>query len=222
MYLFSKIFWLLFNPGSILLALSIMCVYAAWRTPKNPEKSQKSGWFVRLSILAMMLVMLGLNILPMRNFLVRPLEDAIPAPAAMPKHITGMIVLGGAIDGYLSPLRHEVIVTGAAARIIAAIRLAKQYPQAKIIYSGGSAALNNAGASEAILAGQLWREMGMSDAHLMLESRSRNTYENAVFSRELVQPQPRETWLLVTSAIHMPRALGVFRHVGWEVTPYPV
>ena len=140
----------------------------------------------------------------------------------MPKQITGFIILGGGIDGYLSPLRHEVIVTGAAARMIAAIRLAKQYPQAKIIYSGGNAALNNAGVSEAILAGQLWRDLGMSDAHLMLESRSRNTYENAVFSHELVQPQPGETWLLVTSAIHMPRALGLFRHAGWEVVPYPV
>ena len=56
----------------------------------------------------------------------------------------------------------------------------------------------------------------------MLETRSRNTEENAVFTKELVQPKPGERWLLVTSAQHMPRAIGCFRRAGFPVEAYPV
>jgi uncharacterized SAM-binding protein YcdF (DUF218 family) len=54
-----------------------------------------------------------------------------------------------------------------------------------------------------------------------LESRSRNTDENARFTRELVSPESNERWLLVTSAAHVPRAVGSFRRAGFEVIPYP-
>ena len=56
----------------------------------------------------------------------------------------------------------------------------------------------------------------------MFEDRSRNTHENAVFSHALAQPKPGETWVLITSAFHMPRAVGAFRRAGWTVVPYPV
>ena len=54
------------------------------------------------------------------------------------------------------------------------------------------------------------------------EARSRTTRENAVYTRELVEPKPGERWLLVTSSWHMPRAIGCFRQVGFDVTAYPV
>ena len=66
------------------------------------------------------------------------------------------------------------------------------------------------------------RQAGIDPDCVIFETDSRNTWENALFSRRLVEPQPGETWLLVTSALHMPRSVGIFRRVGWEVVPYPV
>ena len=63
---------------------------------------------------------------------------------------------------------------------------------------------------------------GLDARRILVETRSRNTYENAVYSKELAQPQPGQIWLLVTSANHMPRAVGCFRAVGFDVIPYPV
>ena len=57
---------------------------------------------------------------------------------------------------------------------------------------------------------------------MSFENRSRNTYENAIMTRALVRPKPGESWLLVTSAAHMPRSIGIFRHIGWDMTAYPV
>jgi uncharacterized SAM-binding protein YcdF (DUF218 family) len=57
---------------------------------------------------------------------------------------------------------------------------------------------------------------------VIAEDRSRNTVENAEFSKALAKPQPGERWLLVTSAYHMPRAIGIFREAGFDVEPYPV
>ena len=55
-----------------------------------------------------------------------------------------------------------------------------------------------------------------------MERRSRNTQENAEFSKALVNPKDGERWLLVTSAYHMPRSVGLFRKAGFAVEPYPV
>ena len=63
---------------------------------------------------------------------------------------------------------------------------------------------------------------GVPRERVTLENRSRNTYENAVFAKELAKPKPGERWLLVTSALHMPRAIGCFRRAGFPVEAYPV
>jgi uncharacterized SAM-binding protein YcdF (DUF218 family) len=68
-----------------------------------------------------------------------------------------------------------------------------------------------------------WHEMGVPDAQVVLESRSRTTSENAIFSKTLLQPEPGQHWVLVTSAWHMPRAMETFARAGWTgVTAWPV
>ena len=67
-----------------------------------------------------------------------------------------------------------------------------------------------------------FKTIGIDPARVMIEDRSRTTFENAVFSRALANPKPGERWLLVTSAWHMPRSVGVFRKAGFDVTAYPV
>ena len=100
--------------------------------------------------------------------------------------------------------------------------LAHAYPNARILYSGGSANLISNDAREADFAADIFEGLGIAKSRLIMERRSRNTLENAEFSRDLVNPKPGERWLLVTSAFHMPRSIGLFRKVGFAVQPYPV
>jgi uncharacterized SAM-binding protein YcdF (DUF218 family) len=114
------------------------------------------------------------------------------------------------------------VIRSAADRIIAGAELARRYPNARIVFSGGSPNLISNDAREADYAAMIFDALGIPSSRLIMERRSRNTLENAEFSKELAFPKPGERWLLVTSAYHMPRAVGLFRKVGFAVEPYPV
>ncbi len=107
-------------------------------------------------------------------------------------------------------------------RIIAAAALARRYPNARVVFSGGSANLISNDAREADYAGAIFESLGIAKSRLIMERQSRNTQENAEFSKALVAPKAGERWLLVTSAFHMPRSVGLFRKAGFDVEPYPV
>ena len=102
------------------------------------------------------------------------------------------------------------------------VELARRYPTARLVFTGGSAGLLGEGPAEAIGARKLWLSLGVPAERMTFEAKSRDTWENALFTRDLVKPKPGETWLLVTSAWHMPRSVGIFRHLGFDVIPYPV
>jgi uncharacterized SAM-binding protein YcdF (DUF218 family) len=114
------------------------------------------------------------------------------------------------------------VVRGAADRIIAAAALAHQYPNARILFSGGSGSLISNDQREADYAASLFESLGIAKDRLIMERNSRNTQENAEFSKALAAPKSGERWLLITSAYHMPRSVGLFRKVGFAVEPYPV
>src|SRR5690606_23198947 len=92
---------------------------------------------------------------------------------------------------------------------------------ARIVVTGGSGSLLLDGEADADTAPRLLSALGLARDRLVLENRSRDTYENAVFTRQLVNPQPGEKWLLVTSAFHMPRAMALFRKAGFDVLAWP-
>mgnify|MGYP002039122292 FL=1 len=91
-----------------------------------------------------------------------------------------------------------------------------------MIFSGGNASVFADDISEAGVAGRLMESLGLEPGRIELEDRSRDTYENAVQTRQMAEPQPGQVWLLVTSAFHMPRAVGCFRVAGFDVVPWPV
>jgi uncharacterized SAM-binding protein YcdF (DUF218 family) len=159
---------------------------------------------------------------PLGRVLALPLEQRFPAwtPTAEPP--TGIIVLGGSISGRLSAARRVPVIDGPAERLTATVALARQYPHARLIYSGGSGSVVLRGAMEAQVARRLLVEMGIAPERIEVEERSRNTAENALFSKAIARPKPGDRWLLVTSAMHMPRSVGVFRRAGFPVEPYPV
>jgi uncharacterized SAM-binding protein YcdF (DUF218 family) len=113
------------------------------------------------------------------------------------------------------------VVRASADRLIAAAALAHRYPNARIIFTGGSPRLLS-DAREADYAAELFESLGISPERLIMERRARNTQENAEFAKALAAPKTGERWLLLTSAYHMPRAVGLFRMAGFAVEPYPV
>jgi uncharacterized SAM-binding protein YcdF (DUF218 family) len=159
---------------------------------------------------------------PLGNLLLYPLESRFPPWNAASGTPAGIIVLGGPIDADLSVAHGTPVVRSAPDRIFAAAALAHQYPNARIVFTGGSANLISNDAREADFAGAIFESLGIDKSRLITERRSRNTYENAVFTRDMVQPRPGERWLLVTSAFHMPRSIGLFRKAGFPVEAYPV
>jgi uncharacterized SAM-binding protein YcdF (DUF218 family) len=144
---------------------------------------------------------------PIGDLLLHPIETRFPAWNPKNGAPDGIVVLGGGID-----------------RIIAAAKLARRYPEARIVYSGGNSSLirTDDDVTEADVAEPIFVDLGLARDRLLLDRQSRNTQENAVLSKAIAAPKSGERWLLVTSAYHMPRSIGIFRKVGFAVEPYPV
>lgn len=159
---------------------------------------------------------------PLANFLLYPLESRFPKWDSSRGEPDGIIVLGGPLDADMSAAHGVPVISGAADRIIGAATLAHRYPNARIVYTGGSPNLLHNDAKEADYATALFQGLGIPKSRLTMERQSRNTKENAEFSRALVKPKKGERWLLVTSAYHMPRSVGLFRMAGFPVEAYPV
>jgi uncharacterized SAM-binding protein YcdF (DUF218 family) len=168
----------------------------------------------------LLLVICGLS--PLGNLLLYPLESRFPPWDASRGAPDGIVVLGASIEADLSAAHGTAVVRSAPDRIIAGAALAHRYPNARIVFSGGSANLVSNDAREADFAGAIFESLGISKSRLIMERHSRNTVENAEFSKALVAPKQGERWLLVTSAFHMPRSVGLFRKAGFAVEPYPV
>lgn len=169
---------------------------------------------------ALMLAVCGFG--PVGNLLLYPLESRFPAWTPTQAAPDGIIVLGASIDVDLSAAHDRPVVTTASDRIIATAALARKYPSARVVFTGGNPNLISGEAKEADFAARLFESLGIDKSRLIVESRARNTYENAVFTKAMIDPKPGERWLLVTSAFHMPRSIGLFRKVGFAVEPYPV
>jgi uncharacterized SAM-binding protein YcdF (DUF218 family) len=172
--------------------------------------------FVSLATLAVM----GLS--PLGNVLIVPLEQRFPPWDASRGAPDGIIVLGGAVSPGISAARGQPALNEAAERITAVAELARLYPEARIVFTGGNSSLIPGGLAEADFVLPLFESFGIPRERIILERRSRNTTENARLSKELARPKPGERWLLVTSAFHMPRAIGVFRQEDFATEAYPV
>jgi uncharacterized SAM-binding protein YcdF (DUF218 family) len=176
---------------------------------------------IRLIVISVVLLAIA-GFTPVGLMLSHVLESRFPPWNPARGAPDGIIVLGAAIDSDLSAAWGTPQLSGAAERITIVAKLARTYPKARIVYSSGNAALFPNAPPEADFVLPLWQSFGIARDRIMLETHSRNTAENAAFTKALVKPKPGEHWLLVTSALHMPRAIGCFRRVGFPVEAYPV
>jgi uncharacterized SAM-binding protein YcdF (DUF218 family) len=210
-FILSKIFGFITTPSNLLVLIGLL----------------SAGLWIfggrRVGARLMIASLLGLAIAgfsPLGNALLLPLEQRFPPWTATQGAPDGIVVLGGAIMPEISAARGAPALNEAASRMTAIAELARRYPGAKIVFTGGSGTLF-AGPAEADSVLRLFASFGIAPERVTLESRSRNTIENVRFTKQLAQPNAGERWLLVTSAYHMPRAIGVFRRQDFPVEAYP-
>jgi uncharacterized SAM-binding protein YcdF (DUF218 family) len=158
-----------------------------------------SKWAAWLAVIGACSLVIG-GFTPISHWLTLPLENKFPQwEAGSHPIVDGIIVLGGEV--------------GERTTVLA--ELTREFPQARLVYNGSG---EEDDFKDLLIK---FSRLGGDRKHLIMETRSRNTFENAVYSKELIKPNPSERWLLVTAASHMPRAIGCFRRVGFKVEAYP-
>ena len=212
-FLASKVIWALISPDSLIVILGVSAWIAAILKWQRVSRSV-------LASCALLLLLIGF--FPVGEWLIAPLENRFTTNAALPSEVDGIIVLGGAILPRLSNTWQQPEVNGSADRLINFLYLARLYPNAQLVFTGGSGAVSEQEFKEAEMAQILFDQLGLAQRAIIFESESHNTSENARHSKALVTPESDENWLLVTSAFHMPRSIGVFCQEQWIVHPYPV
>ena len=209
----SKLVWIVLQPTNLIGLLVVAGAALLWT-----RRRRLGRWMVAIGGLA---YACSLN-LATGQYLIAPLENRFHADIEKLQDIDGVIVLGGPIDGPLSQSRGQVALFDGSERYFEFVRLMQHYPNARGVVSGGSPSLRQRAPGQAHYARTLLQNVGLDTNRVVFEKHARNTYENADFSKHIVKPKPGSTWLLITSAYHMPRAMGVFETGGWTVVPYPV
>ena len=214
-YVLSKIVFFVIAPSHFVLIVlgvgALLLVFSA--------RQRLGRWLVCSGFAG--LVILGFS--PIGNVLLYPLEERFPAPENVTsKTYDGIILLGGFEDGGISKRRETLALIDAAERLSETVRLARKLPNTKVIFTGGAGSIFLEAIDAGGAVGQYLRDVGIQADRIVVENQSRNTWENAIFTRDLIKPAAGARFLLVTSAWHMPRAMGIFRKVGFKVDAYPV
>ncbi len=211
MFEIGRLFWIVAHPARI--AFVVLCLGVILLFTRR--------WRLGRGLLALLLATsIGLGTIPVGDWLMQQLEQRFPPVAELPSKVDGIILLGGEINAAQTLATGQPV--GRNRRLLAFAELAQRYPDARLVFSGGAGDLFDQRFTEAEAMPIALRAVGIDPARVTFENRSRNTRENALFTRETIKPVSGETWLLVTTAAHMPRAVGAFRKVNLPVVAYPV
>lgn len=213
-FLSSKILWLVGSPSTALLLGLFLGVLLSATVRWRRQGIALSALFCVLFALA------GFS--PLSRRLILPLENRFPAHVDDGAPLAGIIVLGGPVEQRTSLARGQLSVNEAGDRVLALAALARAHPDVPVLFAGGSAALVGDEPSEARTLARFSGWLGLPEGRLLVEENSRNTLENAQNARDVLKPAPGRRYLLVTSAFHMPRSVGLFRRAGFTVVAHPV
>ncbi|NQV33918.1 MAG: YdcF family protein [Phycisphaeraceae bacterium] len=209
----SKLVWCLISPD-VLLGLGLVWVWLLlWR-----NRTRAAVWVLGCELLVITLI----GLWPVGEWAFYPLEQRFETNPELPDQVHGVIVLGGAEDAVMSAIWKQPEVGAAAERMLAFMAMARRFPEAKLVYTGGSSSMVDQELRGADCVKQLFEQQGLDVSRVVLERESRNTFENVVLTKKLMDPREGENWLVITTAWHMPRAVGIFRQAGWSVIPWPV
>jgi uncharacterized SAM-binding protein YcdF (DUF218 family) len=213
LWVISKVFWRVFSPNNslLLILLAGVCLLFFGR--------EKLG---RKLIVFATAFLLLFALVPVHQILLIPIENRFPIPEPLPEKIDGVIVLGGSEHPEITKWRGQVSLVDSAERLTTFVSLSRRYTDAKFVYAGGQGGLTDQEDKAAFTAKLFFEQMGLDPGRVLFDSQSRNTHENAINALQLAKPKSGEKWVLITSAWHMPRSVGIFRKLGWQVIPYPV
>jgi len=212
----SKLFWLVAEPSSFLFTLWLGGTALLWTNWRN---------IGRAIVTLAGLTTLAVAMLPLGQLALKPIEDRFPPLISLPPRVDGVIVLGGVVDESVIGRRGvpRSLAAAGSPRLDAFLELARRYPMAKHVFTGGSIDLIDDRDTEADVVRRIFARIGLDTTHILFEDKSRNTWENAMYSYDMIKPEPEELWILITSARHMPRAIGTFRRAGWKnLLAFPV
>lgn len=206
----GKILWWLASPANLPFTLAVLALLlSCWR------RTRSIG--IRAGMATLILAVV-LGFLPVGEGALRPLEGYFP-PQPLPSKVDGIILLGGSEEVDIGDFRDRAELSNAGDRYVEFAALARQYPDAQLIYTGGGLDWGRTRINETHIARGTMAKLGLDLARVKFDDKSRNTAENAIYAKALAQPKPGETWLLITSAMHMPRAVNCFLAVDWPVLP---
>jgi len=212
-YSLSKLIWPLIDPLTVLGLLTVASAVAFWF-----GRHRIGSWLVSFCAAFVIVVL----VVPIGPLLGSAIEGRFAPNPELPDTPDGIIVLGGAVDPALTTAFGQPSVGGSFDRVLVFAELASRFPDARLVYTGGRHSADE-GPGEAAIVAPILRRMGVDPERVMLEDSSLNTYQNAVDSLAQVRPGEDEVWVLTTTAMHMPRAVGAFRAAGWphNLIPYP-
>jgi uncharacterized SAM-binding protein YcdF (DUF218 family) len=159
---------------------------------------------------------------PLSNFLLNKLEDFIKPSKYPLQQLKGVIVLGGIFEsGLNSKERNDVSLNIGAERLTKALEIYNKNPKLLILFSGFSNELKPQGWSESDMAKKFFLEQGVRSENLIFENKSRSTFENIIYSKDIIKNN-EGTWGLITSAYHIPRSYFAFQKQGLVLEPISV
>ena len=211
-YSVSKFAWQFAEPSNIMMLLTLAGLVGLGSGMRRAGRTLLAAAGAASVLIAMS---------PLGALVLAKLESRFPLYVD-DSPIDGIVVLGGAIDPALYFSRPDSGMTPAIGRITHAATLAQKHLDARIIFAGGGNETGEAAHSEAAAALELFKRLGVDPSRVALDLDSRNTAENAIFAKKLASPKPGERWVMITSAFHMPRAMGCFRAAGFPVVADPV
>jgi uncharacterized SAM-binding protein YcdF (DUF218 family) len=212
-WVLGKLFWIFFSPMKFIPYVFILGLILLG------TRFKKSGiWMISGGAVFIVL----LSFMPVLSMLGLPLEERFSRPDPLPARPDGIIVLAGSEERYLSHIRKTPSLNEAGERLVEFVSLARRFPEAKLLFTGGSGSLAGQHYKSSHAAAKVFEQLGLDLSRVQFESESRTTAESAFLSYQQISPKKGEKWILITSALHVPRSVGVFRKAGWEVIPYPV
>jgi len=215
--------WRLASPSQLLLACVIagaLLLLVSRRAAGPAAAVSRAGRFLAV---AGGLGLLVFGLLPTSHYLAYALEARFARPT-LPQDVAGILLLSGSERPASSDAHGEPQLGEAGSRYVAALRLAERYPKARLVFTGDTRAEAGEGplGTQAGVAAEILGSIGPDPARVAFETESRDSCDHPRNVGELVRPAAGEAWVVVTSAMHMPRVMGCFRAAGWpEVIPYP-
>ena len=209
-YIFSKLFGFISSPINWILFLLAFAVF----TKKNKRKQ-------KLLITALLILFVMSNPF-ISNRIFRLYEYPEVNMNTLRDTFDIGIVLGGFNDFGVYPIDDRLNFSPEVNRLTDALVLYKRGILKKLLISGGDSPLVKSGKFEAEETKKFLVQIGVNEKDIILESQSRNTHENALFSKTIIDSQyPKAHCMLITSAYHLPRAKLCFDKVGLKIFPFP-